>query len=137
VAFADLHVHANRIARLHRRPFGQLRLFNDFHGAHCFAPSNRRASHGRLGPSTSRITSAGASPPARAGFPVLLRRATRRSKGPAAASACASATRACATGESRRGCPIAALRALSAAHPASVLRSPLAACTAENRATRD
>jgi hypothetical protein len=41
-------VHADGIARLHRRPFGQLRLFNDFHGAHCSAPSNRRASHGRL-----------------------------------------------------------------------------------------
>src|SRR6476469_1204850 len=39
VALAYLHMHADGIARFHRRTVGQLRLFNDFHGAHCHAPS--------------------------------------------------------------------------------------------------
>src|SRR6185295_7834189 len=34
VAFADLHVHADRIAGLHRRPLGQLRLLHQIKCAH-------------------------------------------------------------------------------------------------------
>ena len=34
VAFAHLHVHLDRVARLHRRPFGQLRLLDQLNRAH-------------------------------------------------------------------------------------------------------
>ena len=34
VALAHPHVHADRVARLHRRPLGQLRLLDDFNGTH-------------------------------------------------------------------------------------------------------
>src|SRR4029450_10076011 len=39
VALADLDVHADGIARFHRRPLGQLRLFYQLNRAHVEAPS--------------------------------------------------------------------------------------------------
>src|SRR6266850_3066461 len=87
VAFADLHVHADRVARLHRRPLGQLRFFHQFKCAHVSPPA------------TPLVCA------------VLRRRATPSPANPAGESVSSPAIPASATGGFPRGFPTAAPRA--------------------------
>src|SRR5262249_32047995 len=83
VALANLDVHAHGIARFHRRPLGQLRLFHQLNRAHVEAPSESL---------------------------VLLRPNSRRSIDPAAVRGSVSAPPASASAGFPRGCPTTAPR---------------------------
>src|SRR5437773_1691534 len=110
VAFAHLHVHLDGVAGLHRRPLGQLGLFDDFNRAHVLCPPVSLS---------------------------LLRPVRPCPTAPAASQACGSTPRACASAGSPRGCRTSARPAPSTfLRPRPRARFPRGACTAGNPAVR-